>query len=176
MEIILRQETPEDFEQVFNIIKEAFKTEPFSDFTEQYLVERLRKSDAFIPELSIVAEKGAEIVGHVLVTKVKIINESKSFESLALAPVSVKPAYQNKGLGGQLILTAHAKAIELGYTSIIILGHEDYYPRFGYKLASKFGITLPFDAPDENCMAIELVENGLEGFNGLVEYPKEFNA
>lgn len=175
MEINLRQETSEDYEQVFNTVKEAFKTEPFSDFTEQYLVDRLRKSDAFIPELSIIAEQNKEIIGHVLITKINIINKSKSFKSLALAPVSVKPAYQNKGVGGQLILTAHAKAIELGYKSIVILGHEDYYPRFGYERASKFDIKLPFEAPDENCMAIELVENGLEGVRGLVEYPKEFN-
>lgn len=175
MEIKLRQENIEDFEQVFNIIEEAFKTEPFSDFTEQYLVERLRKSGAFIPELSIVAENEHEIIGHVLITKIKIINDANSFESLALAPVSVKPAYQNKGIGGQLILTAHAKAMALGYTSIVILGHEDYYPRFGYERASKFDIELPFEAPDENCMAIELVEGSLKEVNGMVEYAKEFN-
>lgn len=176
MEINLRQETSEDFGQVFNIIKEAFKTEPFSDFTEQFLVDRLRKSEAFIPELSIVAEIGDKIVGHILMTKIKVINNTSSFQSLALAPVSVKPAYQNKGIGGQLILMAHAKAIELGYKSIVLLGHEYYYPRFGYERASKFDIKLPFDdAPDENCMAIELIQDGLKGVNGIVEYPKEFN-
>ncbi len=176
MKIELRQETSKDYEQVFNLIEEAFKTEPFSDFTEHFLVERLRKSEAFIPELSIVAEKDTEIVGHVLITKIKIISNKEAFNSLALAPVSVLPVYQNKGIGAQLILQAHAKAIALGYKSIVILGHEDYYPRFGYDRASKFGITLPFDAPDENCMAIELVENGLKGVGGLVKYSKEFEV
>lgn len=174
MEINLRLESRDDYDRVFSVIKEAFKTEPFSDFTEQFLVERLRKSDAFIPELSIVAEKAGEIIGHILLTKIKIKNGLHTFNSLALAPVSVMPKYQNKGIGGQLILEAHTKAIELGYKSIILLGHEDYYPRFGYKSASKFDIKLPYDVPDENCMAIELVENGLKGVSGLVEYPKEF--
>lgn len=174
MKIIIRQETAKDFPYVFELIKDAFKTEPFSDFTEQFLVERLRKSNAFIPELSMVAELEGEIIGHILLTKIKINTTNESFNSLALAPVSVKPAYQNKGIGGQLILQAHAKAIELGYKSVVLLGHQDYYPRFGYKKASKFGIKLPFDVPDENCMAIELVENGLAGVSGTVEYSKEF--
>lgn len=176
MEIKLRREMPADYKQVFKVIEDAFKTEPFSDFTEQFLVERLRKSDAFIPELSIVAVKEEEIIGHVLVTKIDIIEGKNSSASLALAPVSVKSTYQNKGIGGQLILVAHAKAIELGFKSIILLGHDKYYPRFGYEHASKFGIKLPFDAPDENCMAIELVEGGLKGVKGMVEYPKEFNV
>lgn len=175
MEVKLRQEGLEDYLQVFNLIEEAFKTEPFSDFTEQYLVERLRQSKAFIPELSIIAEMGNEIVGHILLTKININGDLQSFNSLALAPVSVKRSYQNKGIGGQLILVAHAKAIELGHKSIILLGHDKYYPRFGYERASKFGITLPFDAPDENCMAIELVKDGLKGIKGMVEYPKEFD-
>jgi predicted N-acetyltransferase YhbS len=176
MEIILRQENYADHHQVFSLIEEAFKTEPFSDYTEQFLVERLRKSNAFIPELSIVAEKEGEIVGHILLTKIKINTELDSFDSLALAPVTVKPDFQNKGIGGQLILIAHAKAIELGHTSVILLGHENYYPRFGYERVSKFGITLPFDVPDENCMAIELIEDGLKGVSGMVEYSKEFNG
>lgn len=175
MEIILRQETFADHHHVFSIIEEAFKTEPFSDFTEQFLVERLRKSAAFIPELSIVAVNNDEVVGHILITNIKINSDSKSFDSLALAPVSVLPIYQNKGIGGLLILQAHKRAVELGYTSIVLLGHEKYYPRFGYERASKFAITLPFDVPDENCMAIELVKAGLKGVTGMVEYPKEFN-
>ncbi len=175
MNINIRQESSEDYGQVFGLIKDAFKTELFSHFTEQLLVERLRTSDAFISELAMVAEMEGEIIGHILLTTIKINNNKVSYESLALAPVSVKPAYQNKGVGGQMILQAHAKAIELGYKSIVLLGHQDYYPRFGYQKASVFGIKLPFDVPDENCMAVELVENGLAGVNGIVEYPKGFN-
>ena len=173
--MILRQENKNDHKEVFSVIEKAFKEAEFADYTEQFLVERLRKSDAFIPELSIVAEIDRKIVGHILLTKLKIKNKSNEFNSLALAPVSVLPEYQGKGIGGKLIIDSHKKAKELGYNSIILLGHEKYYPRFGYQQADKFGIDLPFEAPNENFMAIELVEGGLNGVNGMVEYSKEFN-
>jgi len=171
----IRQENSYDHTQVFNVIEKAFKEEEYSDNNEQFLVERLRKSDAYIPELSMVAEINGKIVGHILLTKLKIKNGMKEFSSLTLAPVSVLPEYQGIGIGAKLILESHKKAKELGHTSVILLGHEKYYPRFGYKHADSFGIKLPFEAPKENCMAIELVEGGLKGVSGMVEYPKEFN-
>ena len=174
--MIIRQETIKDYKEVFNLIESAFKDAEFADNTEQFLVKRLRKSNAFIPELSLVAEIDGKIVGHILLTKLKVKNDTKKFDSLALAPVSVLPDFQGKGIGGKLIVESHKKkAKELGHKSIILLGHEKYYPRFGYKQADKFGIELPFEVPKENCMAIELVENGLQGIIGMVEYPKEFN-
>jgi predicted N-acetyltransferase YhbS len=174
MEITIRKEESKDFKEVFELIKKAFETEQMSDQQEQFLVERLRKSDAFVPELSLVAEIGNKIVGHILLTKLKIVNERKTFDSLALAPVSVLPDFQGTGIGTKLILQSHKAAKELGYKSIILLGHEKYYPKFGYKRADLFGIELPFEVPKENCMAIELVKNGLYGVSGMVEYPKEF--
>ncbi|MBA6157378.1 N-acetyltransferase [Tenacibaculum sp. S7007] len=175
MKLTIRKENPEDFKTVFNLIEKAFENEQMSDHKEQFLVERLRKSNAFVPELSIVAETENKIVGHILLTKLKIKNESNEFDSLALAPVSVLPEFQGKGIGGKLIVEAHKKAKELGHKSIILLGHENYYPRFGYEQADRYGIELPFEVPKENCMVIELIENGLKGVNGMVEYPKEFN-
>lgn len=175
MKITLRKEEPKDFKTVFELIEKAFESEQMSDHREQFLVERLRKSDAFIPELSIVAEIDGKIVGHILTTKLKIKNKTNEFDSLALAPVSVIPEFQGKGIGGKLIIESHNKARSLGYQSIVLLGHEKYYPRFGYKQADQYGIDLPFEVPKENCMVIELVENGLNGVTGIVEYPKEFN-
>jgi len=173
--LIIRQENKNDHKEVFKVIKSAFKDAEFTDNTEQFLVDRLRKSDAFIPELSMIAEINGKIVGHILLTKLKIKNKSNVFDSLALAPVSVLPEYQGKGIGGKLIVDSHKKAKELGHKSIVLLGHENYYPRFGYEQADKYGIELPFKVPKENCMVIELIENGLKGVNGMVEYPKEFN-
>ena len=171
----IRQETIKDHKEVFNLIESAFKDAEFADNTEQFLVERLRKSDAFIPDLSMVAEIDGKIVGHILLTKLKVKNETKEFDSLALAHISVLPEFQGQGIGGKLIVESHKKAKQLGHKSIILLGHENYYPRFGYEQVDKFGIELPFEVPKENCMAIELVENGLNGISGMVEYPKEFN-
>ena len=175
MELTIRKENAEDYKTVFNLIEKAFENEQMSDHKEQFLVEKLRRSKAFVPELSMVAETENKIVGHILLTKLKIKNAENEFDSLALAPVSVLPEYQGKGIGGMLIKEAHKKAIELGHKSIILLGHENYYPGFGYERTDKYGIELPFDVPKENCMVIELVENGLNGVNGMVEYPKEFN-
>lgn len=175
MKIKIRQEKQSDFNEVFDLIKKAFITEKYKEPEEQLLVKRLRKSNAFIPELSLVAEVENKIVGHILLTKLKIKNGQEEFGSLALAPVSVIPEYQGNGIGGQLIKNAHKIAIELGYESVVLLGHENYYPRFGYKQADTFGIELPFDVPKENCMAIELVHGGLKNVSGTVEYPKEFN-
>ena len=174
MEIIYRQENPADYEQVNEVVREAFKNEPTSDQTEHLLVERLRKSEAFIPQLSIVAVSNGAIIGHILLTKVEIKSENQSFESLSLAPVSVKPEYQNKGIGSRLVRKSHDIAKKLGFKSVMVLGHEHYYPKFGYQPASNFDIEFPFDAADKNCLAIELEKNGLKGVSGKVEYPKEF--
>jgi len=160
MKINFRTEHEADHENVFALVEAAFKNEAFSDHTEQFLVDRLRKSEAFIPELSIVAELDGEIVGHILLTKVNISNPIESFPSLALAPVSVHPDFQGKGIGSKLIWKSHEVAKELGYKSITVLGHEEYYPKFGYQRADKYGLIFPFDAPPENCMVVELVENG----------------
>ena len=170
----IRQETPADYKDVFNLIEKAFRSEQYSDHKEQFLVERLRKSDAFIPELSLVAEVDGKIVGHILLTKLKIKNVADSFDSLALAPVTVLPEFQGIGIGGKLIAESHKRAKELGHESIVLLGHESYYPKFGYQRADKFEIELPFKVPKENCMVIELVENGLNGVSGIVEYPEAF--
>jgi predicted N-acetyltransferase YhbS len=175
MELIIRQEKKDDYNLVERLVKEAFETEEHSDHTEHLLVERIRNSDAFIPELSIIAQLGNEIVGHILLTKINIKNSSNSYESLALAPISVKSKYQKRGIGGRLIAESHEIAKSLGYKSIILLGHEKYYPKFGYQQANKFGIRLPYDVPEENCMVIELFKDSLKNISGLVEYSSEFN-
>lgn len=173
--ITIRQEEEKDRQQVFKLTEEAFKEMEHSDHQEQFLVEKLRESEAFIPELSLVAEdENGRIAGHILFTKIKIVNEEESFDSLALAPVSVKPEFQNQGIGAKLILEGHRIAEELGYESVILIGHEKYYPHFGYKKTSNFGISFPFDIPEENGMAIELVKDGLKDKKGVVKYPQEF--
>lgn len=181
MNISIRTETSADHSVVFDLIEKAFSVEEMSDHKEQFLVERLRASSAFVPELSLVAEREKDeqseqscVVGHILLTKIHIINDQECIESLALAPVSVLPDYQREGIGGLLIESAHQLAAGLGFQSVVLLGHAAYYPRFGYRPTADFGIQLPFDVPAENCMVLELVENALEGVTGVVEYPPEF--
>lgn len=174
IKIIVRQETNADFSRVREIVKNAFLHAEFTDHDEHNLVERLRNSEGFIPELSLVAVVDDEIVGHILFTKIAINDGITRVTSLALAPVSVIPELQGKGIGKKLVEKGHEIAKTLGFNSVIVLGHSTYYPRFGYLAASHFGIAAPFYTPDDAFMAIEIKDQGLANVKGLVEYPEAF--
>lgn len=177
IDVIIREERQKDFEKINQVVKAAFKNVEQSDHTEHLLVERLRKSQTYIPALSLVAQTPqGEIVGHLLLSKAHIINGSQSFEVLALAPLSVAPAFQRNSIGSKLIEVAHQRAKKLGYAAIVLLGHKDYYPRFGYKKASLFGVSFPFNAPDDCCMVAELRKNALRGISGVVCYSQAFSS
>ena len=167
--LIIRQENKNDYEEVYNVIKTAFETAEHSDGNEQDLVVALRKSDNFIPELSLVAVMDNKIVGYILFTKIKIGKQ----EELALAPIGVLPEYQKQGIGRTLIQEGNKKAKELGYHYSVVLGSDKYYPKFGYVSAKEYGIVAPFDVPDENFMAIKLNDTDIE-IKGIVQYAKEF--
>ncbi|WP_430509531.1 GNAT family N-acetyltransferase [Gottfriedia solisilvae] len=174
MDFIIRQEYENDYLETEEVVRKAFLNETFSDKTEHKLVSRIRKSDAFIPALSIVAEKNQEIVGHVLLSKITIVNDENIVNSLALAPVSVEPMYQKKGIGHMLISCALKKAVDIGYQSVIVLGHKDYYPKFGFKPAHLWNIRAPFEVPNDVFMALELTERALKNVQGVVVYSKAF--
>lgn len=176
MDIHIRPEKKEDRQAVFELIEQAFRNEEYSDHKEHFLVDRLRASKAFVPELSLVCEYKNTLVGYILLTEVKITTTATEVTSLALAPVAVLPEYQGRGIGGKLIHAAHGMAEKLGYGSVIVLGHAHYYPRFGYRPAHLFHITLPYDVPKENCMAKELKPDALHNVQGMVVYSEEFSA
>ena len=172
--ITIREEEIKDYEEVEKVIEESFKTAEFTDNDEHNLVTRLRKSAEFIKELSLIAEDNNKIVGHILLTKAFIKDNNREYETLALAPLAILPDYQKIGIGKSLINKSIERARELGYKSIVVLGHEHYYPKFGFKKASNYGIKAPFDVPDEAYMILELTPNALNGVNGIVEYSKAF--
>lgn len=109
-----------------------------------------------------------------MLSKIKIEQDGTSEESLALAPVSVARGHQKKGIGGKLIVAALEKAKELGYGSVVVLGHPEYYPKFGFKKAIEWNIKAPFEVPEEVFMVIELTENALESVEGVVQYSSAF--
>jgi predicted N-acetyltransferase YhbS len=171
----IRQETPEDYTWVIELTEKAFETMEFSDGKEGQLVDNLRKAPTFIEKLSLVAELNGQVIGHILFSPMQIKNEQESFESLVLGPVSVLPEFQKMGIGGQLILAGHQKARELGFQSVILIGHPEYYPRFGYKPASGWGIKTHYELPsDDVFMAVELTEDALKNVSGMVIFPPEF--
>ncbi|PAB55919.1 GNAT family N-acetyltransferase [Anaeromicrobium sediminis] len=175
MNIYIRQELNKDYIITEELTEKAFKGMEFSNNNEALLVRRLRKSKYFIPELSLVAEMDDEIVGHILLSKIKINNDNNSIESLALAPISVLPEYQNKGVGKTLIKDVLNRAKELGYKSVIVVGHEKYYPKFGFRPMKNWKIRAAFDVPENVLMGLELEKDAFsECENGIIEYPKVF--
>ncbi|WP_144499300.1 GNAT family N-acetyltransferase [Bacillus sp. FDAARGOS_235] len=171
--VTIRQEQKNDYRKTEEVVKEAFLNEEFSDKKEHELVKRIRECDAFIPELSIVAVD-KEIVGHIMLSKITIEQGGTTVDSLALAPVSIAPSHQKKGIGGKLITAALEKAKELGYGSVVVLGHPEYYPKFGFERASQWNIKAPFEVPDEVFMVMGLRENTLQGVEGIVQYSSAF--
>ena len=165
----IRQEKPKDYEEVYNVVKTAFATAEHSDGNEHELVNMLRNSDNFIHELSLVAIKDNKIVGYILFTKIKIGSNTE----LALAPLVVLPEYQKQGIGRKLIEKGHEIAKSLGYHYSIVLGSENYYPKFGYVPAIQYEIKASFEVLDKNFMAIKLKDIDKK-IKGVVEYAKEF--
>lgn len=133
------------------------------------MVNALRYGSAYIPELSLVAEENVSIIGHIMFTKAEIGGKIV----LALAPLSVLPEYQRKGVGTALIEEGHKIAKEMGYAYSVVLGSENYYPKFGYIPADTFGIIAPFDVPRDNFMVYKIKDDA-EKIGGVMKYAKEF--
>jgi len=138
------------------------------------MVERLRGSAAFVPGLSLVAEVGDQMVGHILLTKIRITGSGRDLASLALAPLSVVPEFRDRGVGKALVIAAHRQALELGFGSVVVVGISGYYPQFGYRPLPSYGLKVGFEARETNCFAIELVARSLGGGEGLAVYPPEW--
>jgi putative acetyltransferase len=168
-EVSIRPETIADRPAVYELIHAAFTRE-----NEARLVESLRGTPAFIPELSLVAHDGTRPVAHILFTRIVVRDGGEIREALALAPLAVLPELQKRGFGSALVRHGLAAARELGHRVVIVLGHPDYYPRFGFVPAPPLGIHPPFAARSEAFMALALQPGALQSFRGRVEYPPEF--
>ncbi|MCM2465080.1 GNAT family N-acetyltransferase [Methanoculleus oceani] len=164
--VAIRPEAREDYPAVHDLIRRAFGREG-----EARLVEALRKSPGFIPDLSLVAETDGRVVGHILFSPVRTIEDGTV---LALAPVAVDPSFQRQGIGSALVFQGLAECRRLGYGVVIVVGHPGYYPRFGFVPAREKGFAAPFPVPDEAFMMLELRPGAAETVGGLVLYPPVF--
>ena len=148
----------------------------FGQEDEGLLIAKIRRSDGFDPSLSLVAEIEGDVVGHILFSRIYIETESGDVPALALAPMAVLPNHQNRGIGSQLVRTGLDISRQAGHAIVVVLGHPDYYPRFGFQQASQVGVRSPFDVPDDVFMVQGLIPGALDAGAGLVRYPAAFDG
>ena len=166
---IIRPEQKEDYNSIFDVHQSAFNRT-----VEAELVNRLRTTNYFHSELSLVAEENAEILGHILFTRIVIKDGNKTYPALALAPLGVKKDAQKQGIGRLLIEEGLKKAKYLGHKLIIVLGDPNFYSQFGFEPAYRYEITPPAHFPEEAFLVKKLSPEDLD-FKGQVLYPVQFN-
>ncbi len=169
-EVVLRGERETDFKDIYELNTRAFGSE-----AESKLIDELRKTRSYIKGLSIVAVWEEKVIGHAMLTHAYVVNQGRRFNCLALGPMAVAPEYQRRGNGTKLVDEAILRAKECGYKAVIVLGHTNFYPRFGFIPASTKKIRSRF-SNDDSFMVLELIPNALKGITGLAEYAKEFKA
>jgi putative acetyltransferase len=169
--IIIREERPEDIEAIRKINEEAFGQPAEAD-----IVDRLREACENL--LSLVAVQGVEVVGHILFSPASIDGEGTAFEvaGMGIAPMAVLPKCQGQGIGSLLIHNGIKMLRERGCPFIIVLGYPEYYPRFGFERASRYGIHSQWsEVPDEAFMILILNKSAMVGASGVARYRKEFD-
>ncbi|AWZ07074.1 transferase [Streptomyces sp. ICC1] len=160
-----RPETGADTAAVHALNSAAFETPAEAD-----LVDALRTDASWLPGLSYVAEgPDGSVAAHALLTRCEV----DGVPALALAPVAADPALQRSGAGSAVVRALLAAARERGEALVLVLGHPEYYPRFGFVPASRFGIRAPFEVPDEVMMALVL-DDGAAVPAGTIRYPAPF--
>lgn len=171
--ISIRPEEAKDFEDIASINRQAFGDEG-EGVAE--LVELIRKSPNYIPELSFVAEYDGKVAGHIMLSYLKLQDNEKLHQVVTLSPLSVAPSLQKQGIGSALIKTAIEKADQFGESLIVLEGSPRYYPRFGFKPAKNFGISidLPHWAPEDADMVYPLSAYNAD-IKGKVVYPPAFD-
>lgn len=145
-------------------------SEAFGQPQEAALIDALRSNCDDL--LSLVAVNGEDVVGHILFSPATL----GSVRGMGLAPMAVTPECQKGGVGSQLIRVGLATLAERGCPFVIVLGHAEYYPRFGFEPASARGVRCEWDVPDEVFMLLVLDEPRMDGVSGLARYRQEFSA
>lgn len=170
MKLNIRVENTKDQRKVEEITREAFyKTKDKEDkgfgCSEHFFVHLLRKKDG-IKDLNLVATINSEIVGHIIYSHSHIQTENKKIPVITFGPLTVKKEFQNKGIGSTLLRYSLEKAKELNYGAVVIFGHPNYYPRFGFYPARDFNLKTKDDEIFDAFMAMELIPGYLSNING----------
>lgn len=167
--ITIRKELPDDIGAIHTLIEQAFDQPD-----EAKLVDRLRENGALT--ISLVAVQDSAVVGHIGFSPVSIEPGAPDFKALGLAPVAVLPQFQNKGIGSKLVRAGLDECRKHGIDIVVVLGHPEYYPRFGFVPAKPHGITWEHEAPAEAFMVKELHAGALAAVRGTVRFRPEFGT
>ena len=165
MRQLIREEQPGDWQQVRKVNEVAFERSDEAD-----LIDRLRQEGVVL--LSLVAELDSQIVGHIMFSRMTVETAQGPVAAVSLAPMAVLLDRQRRQIGSQLVRRGLTTLRERGERIVIVLGHKEYYPRFGFTPENARYLASPF--PPEAFMALQLVNGALDGLRGTVKYPSAF--
>lgn len=165
----IRDEISSDIEKIWEINTDAFGTDE-----EANLVNALRSSGCAY--VSLVAETEDKVVGYILFTPVELSGNKNNLKIAGLAPMAVSSQYQNKGIGSKLVKAGLDRCKYLGYNAVVVLGHPNYYPKFGFVPSVKYGIKSEYEVPDEVFMILELTPGSLKNHKGVIKYHEAFSV
>ena len=166
--IKIRYEKPADIPLISKVLEQTFTRD-----AEARLADRLRQ--ACTDCLSLVAEDSGAIVGHIMFTSV-LIKNNKEVQGMGLAPMAVLPSRQRRGIGTLLVKSGLQILQERGCFFVVVLGHPDYYPRFGFRPASRFRIKSQWHGvPDGAFMILVMDDETMQNISGIAVFSDEFN-
>ena len=163
----IRPETKQDKTAIQEINQSAFET-----FAEAKLVDTLREQCHSI--ISLIAEENREVVGHIMFSPVTL-RGSPDLKIMGLAPMAVFPKYQRQGIGSALVQTGLDECKKHDFGAVVVLGHTNYYHKFGFIPAAQFGIDCEYEVPGDAFMVVELQPNYLSGAKGKIIYHSVFS-
>lgn len=160
----IRNETPEDFRPVEEMIKRAFWNLSVPGCNEHYFAHQVRQSEDFIPELDFVLEEDGRIIGHILYVEAKLTaTDGTEKKILSFGPFTIEPAYQRKGYGRKLLEHSFSAARAMGYTAVVIWGNPENYACYGFKNCKRYEVCLEEGVYPVSLMVKELEEGTLSG-------------
>lgn len=162
--MLIRNEEKKDYAEVETLIRKAFYNMYMPGCVEHYLVRVMREHEDFIPELDFVLETDGKIIGNIMYTKAKLVDEAGiEKEVLTLGPVCIDPEYQRGGYGKRLMEHSFEKALQLGYDVIVLFGSPANYVCRGFKCCKIFNVCIENGKFPSAMMVKELVPNALDG-------------
>ena len=167
--MMIRQETPQDYDEVHRMVKLSFATAPHSDGTEADYLNSIRKKDTFIPELSLVAVENDSIVGQIVLYETMVQLPHKALVELVISPLSVHPAYFKRGIATALVEEGLAQAQKMGYKAAFLCGDPNFYRKLGFTATYHDGIYHVKDERAEWCMVKEIVSGFLNTISGTID-------